>query len=47
MGAGVDTEAKWALSQLANSSAMRHNCPKSTATASLYGRLSVALSGPM
>ena len=37
------TEAKWALSQLASQLAMRHNCPKSTATASLYGRLSMIL----
>eukprot|EP00731_Ephydatia_muelleri_P035490 Em0128g7a len=37
------TEAKWALSQLASRLAMRLNCPKSTATASLYGRLSITL----
>ena len=37
------TEAKWALSQLASRLAMRLNCPKSTATASFYGRLSITL----
>ena len=31
------TEAKWALSQPASRLAKRHNCPKSTETASLYG----------
>ncbi|KAL5510566.1 hypothetical protein EMCRGX_G006130 [Ephydatia muelleri] len=35
------TEAKWALSQLASRLAMRLNSPKSTTTASLYGRLSI------
>ena len=37
------TEAKWALSQLASRLAMRLNSPKSTTTASLYGRLSITL----
>eukprot|EP00731_Ephydatia_muelleri_P018553 Em0011g593a len=37
------TEAKWALSQLASRLATRQNCPKSTATAALYGRLSLTL----
>eukprot|EP00731_Ephydatia_muelleri_P005419 Em0002g1595a len=36
-------EAKWALSQLASRLAMRLNSPKSTTTASLYGRLSITL----
>ena len=37
------TEAKWAFSQLASRLATRQNCPKSTATAALYGRLSLTL----
>ena len=35
--------AKWAFSQLASRLATRQNCPKSTATAALYGRLSLTL----
>ena len=37
------TEAKWALSQLASLLATRQNCPKSTATVALYGKLSLTL----
>ncbi|KAL5493203.1 hypothetical protein EMCRGX_G014348 [Ephydatia muelleri] len=37
------TEAKWAFSQFASRLATRQNCPKSTATAALYGRLSLTL----
>ena len=36
-------EAKWAFSQLASRLATRQNCPKSTATAALYGRLNLTL----
>ena len=39
------TEAKWAFSQLASRLATRQNCPNSTATAALYGRLSLTLVG--
>ena len=38
-----DTEAKWALSQLAFRLATRQNCPKSIAIAALYGRLNLTL----